>query len=177
MKRIVLFVLLAGGMGMAPQETQARHWRAMYGPGYGWYGAAYHGPAYHSYRPAYDCGFGGYSMPAHYAPQAFAAPAGKVVEVGAYDGEGFKPKSITVAPGTTVRWVNHGKEPHTVTARDGRFDSGKLSPGATYSVTFTQPGTFEYFCRPHEKMGMMGTVVVESGGGNGSDSQVSGSSY
>jgi plastocyanin len=85
----------------------------------------------------------------------------KVVEVSAIDKVGFKPKSITVAPGTTVRWVNQGKERHTVTSRDGLFDSGPMAPGSTYSYEFTKPGTYEYFCRPHEKAGMTGTVIVD----------------
>src|SRR5262245_22361351 len=96
-------------------------------------------------------------------------PARRVVEVGAYDGRGFDPKTITVAQGTTVRWVNHGKETHTVTARDGRFDQ-ELRPGASFSVTFGAPGTYQYYCRPHEKMGMVGTVVVRPSGSGGSGS-------
>ena len=91
---------------------------------------------------------------------AAARPARPVVEVAAIDKVGFKPKTINVEPGTTVRWVNHGKEPHTVTSRDGHFDSGPLSPGGTFSVMFLRPGTYHYVCKPHEKMGMVGTVVV-----------------
>jgi plastocyanin len=90
----------------------------------------------------------------------YSAPARTYADVGAYDKVGFKPKSITVTPGTTVRWTNHGEEVHTVTSREGRFDSGDLAPKGSYSVTFVTPGTYHYFCRPHEKMGMVGTVVV-----------------
>ena len=41
----------------------------------------------------------------------------------------FDPAQITVAPGTTVRWVNQGNAPHTVTANDRSFDSERLNPG------------------------------------------------
>jgi plastocyanin len=154
MKQFILFALLAAGLvalvapQVAPQDAQA------WGRGH----------SRVAYTPVYYCPPPVYSMPAYNPPTSYMRPAQQVVEVGAYDKVGFKPKSITVAPGTTVRWVNYGEERHTVTSRDGLFDSGPLSPGATYSVTFMRPGTYHYFCRPHEKMGMVGTVVVGSGG-------------
>jgi plastocyanin len=125
------------------------------------------GPVYYQPMPAY------YHQP-YYAPPLYHQPAyapghaqpmpAATVDVSAIDKVGFKPKTINVAPGTTVRWVNQGKEPHTVTSRDGLFDSGPMSPGGTFSVTFQRPGTYHYFCRPHEKVGMVGTIVVGSGG-------------
>src|SRR5262249_44641322 len=33
--------------------------------------------------------------------------------------------------------------------------------GATYEHTFTQAGTYPYFCTPHRSIGMTGTIVVE----------------
>jgi len=100
--------------------------------------------------------------PAAYSLSTSALPALAVVDVGAYDKLGFNPKSLTVIPGTIVRWVNYGKEGHTVTSDDGLFDSGPLAPGATFYVLFYKPGTYHYTCRPHGKMGMAGTVVVRS---------------
>jgi plastocyanin len=86
-----------------------------------------------------------------------------VVDVGAYDNRSFNPKSITVTPGTVVRWVNHGKETHTVTSKDGQFKSGPLAPGAKFHVYFYKPGTYHYSYSPHGKSGMEGTVVVSDG--------------
>jgi plastocyanin len=60
------------------------------------------------------------------------------------------------------------RKQHTVTSKDGRWDSGDLAPGATYSVTFQPPGIYYYFCRHHK--GMQGTIVVggsSSGGYSG----------
>lgn len=37
---------------------------------------------------------------------------------------------------------------------------GEPFGAATYELTFTQPGTFDYVCLPHEPMGMVGTVTV-----------------
>jgi len=70
----------------------------------------------------------------------------------------FDPPTLTVAPGTTVRWTNTGHHPHTVTDRGGKFDSGDVAPGATYSATFSTPGTYRYYCKHHK--GMEGTIVV-----------------
>jgi plastocyanin len=75
----------------------------------------------------------------------------------------FNPPQIEVEAGTTVTWINADTTAHTVTAgtRDaptGLFDSGNLDPGGTFSFTFTEPGTYDYFCTPHD--GMDGTVVV-----------------
>ena len=70
----------------------------------------------------------------------------------------FQPASIEVPAGSTVTWTNAGAAPHTVTADDGSFDSGQLKPGATFSQTFSTPGTYTYHCEIHPQM--TGTVVV-----------------
>jgi plastocyanin len=71
----------------------------------------------------------------------------------------FSPATITVAPGTTVTWVNHEDATHTVTADDKSFDSGKLDTGKTFSHTFDTAGTYPYHCEIH--YGMTGQVVVK----------------
>ncbi len=72
----------------------------------------------------------------------------------------FEPDQLTVAPGTTVTWVNDGEEPHTSTADDGTWDSGTLQPGESFSFTFDEPGIFRYVCRHHGLAGMTGTITV-----------------
>ena len=64
----------------------------------------------------------------------------------------FEPGTLTVPAGATVTWTNAGSRPHTVTADDGSFDSGRLDPGEQFSQTFDQPGTFTYFCGFHPEM-------------------------
>jgi plastocyanin len=86
--------------------------------------------------------------------------------VGAYDNR-FSPQTINVQPGTTVRWVNYGQHPHTVTADDESWDSGDIQPGASYSATFNNPGTYYYYCRHHTQDKMQGVVVVGSATGSG----------
>lgn len=71
----------------------------------------------------------------------------------------FEPQELVVTAGTTVTWSNDDVTPHTVTADDGAFDSGRMDPGGTFSFTFDEPGTYSYICSFHP--GMTGTVVVE----------------
>jgi plastocyanin len=77
----------------------------------------------------------------------------------------FSPANITVEPGTTVTWVQSGNNPHTTTSYDGLWDSGMIEGGSggTFSFTFKEPGTYDYFCIPHEDMGMVGSVTVSGG--------------
>ncbi|MDQ3620727.1 MAG: plastocyanin/azurin family copper-binding protein [Actinomycetota bacterium] len=94
----------------------------------------------------------------------------------------FDPDAITVTAGTMVTWSNDDAQTHTVTAyddgvpNDAYFASGDmpdeaaarddlqaslLAEGDTYEVTFDEPGTYRYFCIPHEQQGMKGEIVVE----------------
>jgi plastocyanin len=102
------------------------------------------------------------------APPAPPRPAA-VAQVGAYD-DYFGPRTITVAPGTTVRWTNYGRHVHTVTSRAGGFDSGDIPPGGSYMTTLRRPGVYPYYCRHHTREGMTGTVVVSAGAGGSSGS-------
>ena len=74
----------------------------------------------------------------------------------------FDQANITVPAGTTVTWVQNGNNPHTTTSYDGLWDSGLIEGGSggTYSFTFGEPGTYAYYCMPHEAQGMVGTVTV-----------------
>ncbi len=77
----------------------------------------------------------------------------------------FDQANITVEPGTTVTWVQSGDNAHTTTSYDGLWDSGMIEGGTdgTFSFTFEEPGTYDYFCIPHESMGMIGSVTVTGG--------------
>src|SRR5215218_1697512 len=71
----------------------------------------------------------------------------------------FDPTQITIATGTTVSWSNEDSVPHTVTSTDGVFDSGIFDPGANFTWTFSEPGSFPYACQIHPQM--QGTVIAE----------------
>ena len=91
----------------------------------------------------------------------------------------FAPETITVAAGTTVRWVNGEAITHTITSGawtgvdpdtgiradetpDGLFDV-TLSPagedGDSFEYTYETPGTYPYYCDIH--LGMNAVVIVE----------------
>lgn len=71
---------------------------------------------------------------------------------------GYRPATIMIPVGTTVRWTNNDPVQHTVTDSKGAFDSGILEPGQSFERNFDVPGTFSYFCTIHPQM--QGTVIV-----------------
>ena len=91
----------------------------------------------------------------------------------------FVPAQVTIATGDTVTWVNHSGAVHNVTrcspagcngaaggtGTDTTFTAGNVASasGATFRHTFTVPGTYRYFCIPHEQMGMIAEVEVLAG--------------
>jgi len=91
-----------------------------------------------------------------------------VVEIDIVD-FAFEPDTLTVPAGTTIVWTNKGDTTHTVTDADARFDSGPLEPNASFTLTFADPGTFDYFCDFHEEM--RGTIVVSEADGEAETSE------
>lgn len=106
----------------------------------------------------------------------------------------FDPEDITIAPGDTVVWENVGTIGHSVTAYEAEIpadaayfasggfdtesaarsgyavgdpDAGDIGGRESYEHTFDVEGVYEYFCIPHETVGMVGTVEVVAGGGDG----------
>jgi plastocyanin len=93
--------------------------------------------------------------PATPAPVATPQPGSGEVAILDFD---YAPQVLQVPVGTTVRWINQGVAPHTVTATDGSFDSGFLSTNDSYTRTFAEAATIQYLCAIHPAM--VGTVVV-----------------
>jgi plastocyanin len=106
-----------------------------------------------------------------------AKAAGNPVVIKMADKQPFyAPAKVAIKVGDTVQWVNGGETVHSVstTAANAQnpndtsmpkgavaFDSGFIPPGGDFSYTFTVPGTYRYFCLPHEKAGMVGVIVVK----------------
>ncbi|WP_277552809.1 plastocyanin/azurin family copper-binding protein [Halobaculum limi] len=96
----------------------------------------------------------------------------------------FEPDAVTITPGTTVVWENVGEIGHSVTAyadqipegatyfASGDFSDeqsarqeypeGDIPGGESYSYTFETEGEYEYFCVPHETVGMVASLTVSS---------------
>jgi plastocyanin len=72
----------------------------------------------------------------------------------------YSPPTVLVERGTSVRWLNKGFHQHTVTSQAGLWDSGPLDRGAEFRFTFTEAGTYPYFCRIHAQK-MRGEVRVK----------------
>ncbi|TKX72619.1 halocyanin domain-containing protein [Halorubrum sp. GN11_10-6_MGM] len=91
------------------------------------------------------------------------------VEVGAGEnGLRFGPAAILIDPGATVvwEWTGAGGN-HNVVANDDTFDSGSAvgEEGTTFEYTFADAAdgdTFNYYCGPHQAVGMKGVVAVGS---------------
>jgi plastocyanin len=75
------------------------------------------------------------------------------------DNFSFTPKEITVAAGTTITWVNHDDVPHTIVSTDKKFRSKALDTDDQFSFTFTDSGTYAYFCSVHPMM--TGKIIVK----------------
>lgn len=70
----------------------------------------------------------------------------------------FVEDRIEIPAGTTIEWTNHDAVVHTVAADDASWNSGAIQPGARWSATYSEPGTYPFHCGPHPFM--KGTVIV-----------------
>jgi plastocyanin len=69
----------------------------------------------------------------------------------------FEPETIEIQAGQTVTWTNEDNFTHTVEV-EGEGDH-KVGRGDSVSITFDEPGSFEYVCTLHSH-DMRGTVIV-----------------
>lgn len=72
-----------------------------------------------------------------------------------HDGKYLDKEVLTIKAGEKVRWINEDSAAHTITSGspsegpDGCFDSSLFMAGNSFDVTFTTPGSFDYFCMVH----------------------------
>ena len=90
---------------------------------------------------------------------AFGAVAAEEANVVTIDNFSFTAPELTVAVGTTVKWVNHDDIPHNVVASNKAFRSKPLDTDDSYSFTFASAGSYDYFCGLHPKM--QGKIIVQ----------------
>lgn len=97
--------------------------------------------------------------------------SGTTVQVDALDNR-FEPLTLSVAAGTSVRFVNRGRNDHNVlpdTGDDWGVVQADFGPGAEYLHVFDTPGTYQYVCTIHgviangKAVGMVGTIEVTAG--------------
>lgn len=98
------------------------------------------------------------------------------------NGQVFEPEEFSASVGETIVFENTSSEIHTVTAyEDGipdgasyfasggatseeearsKLEEGLIEPGGTFELTLDEPGTYRYFCIPHEGSGMIATLTI-----------------
>ena len=69
----------------------------------------------------------------------------------------FRPRNLTIARGTVVRWANRGARTHTTTSNTSLWNH-TLAPGETFRRRFRRRGSFAYHCTIHPQM--TGTITV-----------------
>ncbi|CAL4897783.1 unnamed protein product [Urochloa decumbens] len=103
------------------------------------------------------------------------AAMAKEVLLGADDGGlAFVPSEFVVKSGEAITFKNNAGFPHNVVFDDDEVPAGVdaaaisqgdeellNAPGQTYTVTLTVPGTYGFYCSPHQGAGMVGKVTVQ----------------
>lgn len=78
-----------------------------------------------------------------------------VVEI---KGHKFSPATLEMEAGDRVQFINLDGAPHTATANNGAFDTGRLNKGEEATVQITKSGSHSYICAFHPSM--KGKVVA-----------------
>jgi len=99
------------------------------------------------------------AAPLQNTPTAPASPDSVPATIVAIAGEeSYSPNPIEIEAGQTITWFNDDLIAHTVTSTsdgsdDGSlFDSGNMLTKQSYSLTFDEPGNYQYFCIYHPMM-------------------------
>jgi len=154
--------LLRGVAGATAASTAAGTAAAQEGEGEGGEGGEGGGGQQRPVRPDYlgDANDQGY--------EDHRGESAVTIEVGAGgDGLAFGPTLVWVDEGTEVTWEWTGEGgAHNVVANSGaEFNSGSAvdNEGETFTQTIEEGGMVEYYCSPHESLGMKGAVAVGEG--------------
>jgi len=73
----------------------------------------------------------------------------------------FHPEKLEIKPGDTIIWTNRDIVPHTASATDKSWDTGKLKRGESKSILVTADMSVDYFCRYHPKMKASLNLIVK----------------
>jgi plastocyanin len=100
-----------------------------------------------------------------FTKQDTSTPSAEDVVVNIIESD-FIPPRLLVSKGTKVTWTNKGTKPHRIasnphpehTGLAGLDSKEPIGPGASYSYTFNEAGTFDY--HDHFKPTLNGTVEV-----------------
>lgn len=83
----------------------------------------------------------------------------------------FVPSVTSISKGESVTFINNRGFPHNVMFDEDEVPSGVPvdslnhedylnAPNESFSITFKTPGTYQFYCEPHQGAGMKGTITV-----------------
>ena len=90
---------------------------------------------------------GAAGIPLTVAAQQASAATHKVT----ISGFKYSPNELSVSAGDTIVVTNEDSAPHTLTANDGSFDTGRLGRGDSAEIKIPA-GRHVYFCKFHPNM-------------------------
>jgi plastocyanin len=64
----------------------------------------------------------------------------------------FEPATVQAIPGDRIVWLNRDLVPHTASALDRSFDSGRIEPGQHWTLVVQAVGIVGYECAYHPSM-------------------------
>jgi plastocyanin len=77
------------------------------------------------------------------------------------DNDAYYPATLRVQPEQSIAVTNQEGEDHSLTARDGSFDTGVYESGTRYIMAPSSPGRYPYTCLVHGPRVMKGVLIVE----------------
>ena len=94
------------------------------------------------------------------SPTRNPAPTGKTFAISEVTLDRFSPSTLSLHRGDSVLVTNKDSTDHTFTISSLGKDSGNMTAGDSYRLTFSTSGTFNFVCTYHESLGMKGTITV-----------------
>jgi plastocyanin len=94
------------------------------------------------------------------SPSPKPGVSGKTYAISEVAVDRFSPSTLSLHRGDSVLVTNNDSTDHTFTIGSLGKDSGNMTQGDTYRLTFSTSGTFTFVCTYHESLGMTGTITV-----------------
>lgn len=99
------------------------------------------------------------SAPASQTPAADKPAAAKTYRVDIKNFS-FGSAPLTVEAGSSIVFTNMDDMQHNAVAVNGSFKTPLMSKGESYTITLSQPGTYDYYCELHKSF-MTGKIIVK----------------
>lgn len=61
---------------------------------------------------------------------------------------------------TVTAYHPDNRRPQRIPEKAESFDSGMLNAGEVWFLVIEEPGVYDYFCLPHERMGHAGRIIL-----------------